>query len=344
MKTENYVDVSPFNAPNAARRRFLGRAGAGASLLAAGAALGVADAAGAAPSANGVEAGAANGAYWPGGARLVISISMQFEAGGQPPKGADSPFPKVDFPASVPADGAANTWFAYGYREGIPRMLDLWDKHGVKVTSHMIGEAVQRHPELAREIVRRGHEASGHGPRWSSQFAMNRSEEKAFLIAARDMVKAGAGALPLGYNCNWLRRGPNTLSLLQELGYLYHIDDLSRDEPFIEQVNGKDFVVVPYTLRNNDILLVEGRNYSPDQFLQQIKGEFDQLYEEAGSRRRMMSISAHDRISGSPQMVRVWDQFLTYARSKAGVAFMRKDEIARYALASPLTVRETETI
>jgi peptidoglycan/xylan/chitin deacetylase (PgdA/CDA1 family) len=352
MKTEKSTDVyhhypqSHDGQADVHRRRFLSRAGAGASLLAAGVALGTgaARAAGVAQSAAAAPAAAGGGAYWPGGARLVISISMQFEAGGQPPKGADSPFPKVAFPHNVPSDAVTNTWFAYGYREGIPRMLDLWDKHGVKVTSHMIGEAVQRHPELAREIVKRGHEASGHGPRWSSQYAMSRLEEKAFLIAGRDMVKAGTGAETLGYNCNWLRRGPNTLSLLQELGFLYHIDDLSRDEPFIEQVNGKDFVVVPYTLRNNDILLIEGRNYSPDQFLQQIKGEFDQLYEEAGSRRRMMSISAHDRISGSPQMVRVWDQFLTYARSKAVVAFMRKDEIARFALASPLTVRESETV
>lgn len=78
----------------------------------------------------------ANSEFWPDGVRLVISVSMQFEAGGQPPKGTDSPFPKVDFPDSVPSDAAANTWFAYGYREGIPRMLDLWDRHGVKVTSH----------------------------------------------------------------------------------------------------------------------------------------------------------------------------------------------------------------
>ena len=42
--------------------------------------------------------------FWPGGARLVISISMQFEAGGQPPKGTDSPFPKIDLPARIPAD------------------------------------------------------------------------------------------------------------------------------------------------------------------------------------------------------------------------------------------------
>jgi peptidoglycan/xylan/chitin deacetylase (PgdA/CDA1 family) len=328
----------------AGRRNFLGQAGA----LAAGGLLAQAAGAQAVPAAASAPlpatGGAATGEFWPGGARLVISISMQFEAGGQPPKGTDSPFPKVDFPASVPADLTTNTWFAYGYREGIPRMLDLWDKHGVKVTSHMIGEAARRHPQLAREIVRRGHEAAAHGPRWSSQYAMNRAQERQFLIDGTSMVEEVTGQRPTGYNANWLRRGPNTLPLLQELGYTYHIDDLSRDEPFIEQVNGKDFVVVPYTLRNNDILLIEGRNYSPTQFLEQIKLDFDQLYEEGATRRRMMSVSAHDRISGSPQMVRVWDEFLRYAKSHPGVVFMRKDDIARYASSSPGTLRETETI
>jgi peptidoglycan/xylan/chitin deacetylase (PgdA/CDA1 family) len=330
---------------SATRRNFLGQAG---TLAAAGLLAGTAATAAAqnAPATAQATAGAAakSGSFWPGDARLVISISMQFEAGGQPPKGTDSPFPKIDLPASVPADLTVNTWFAYGYREGIPRMLDLWDKHGVKVTSHMIGEAARRNPQLAREIVRRGHEAAAHGPRWSSQYAMNRAQERQFLIDGTRMVEEVTGQRPTGYNANWLRRGPNTLPLLQELGYTYHIDDLSRDEPFIEQVKGKDFVVVPYTLRNNDILLIEGRNYSPSQFLEQIKLEFDQLYEEGATRRRMMSLSMHDRISGSPQMVRVLDEFLRYAKSHPGVAFMRKDEIARFAAGRADTLRETETI
>ena len=326
---------------DASRRSFIARTGAvaaGGLLLGAGAQEALAAPA---TAAGDTRHGAG---FWPNGARLVISISMQFEAGGQPLKDTDSPFPKVDFPAHITADPAANTWFAYGYREGIPRMLNLWDRHGVKVTSHMIGEAVRRHPELAREIVRRGHEAAAHGPRWSSQYAMDRQQERQFMLDAARMVQEVTGQRPVGYNANWLRRGPNTLALLQELGYTYHIDDLSRDEPFIEQVNGKDFVVVPYTLRNNDILLIEGRNYSPTQFLEQIKLDFDQLYEEGASRRRMMSLSAHDRISGTPQMVRVWDEFLRYAKSHPGVAFMRKDAIALYASGSPLTVREKETI
>lgn len=93
------------------------------------------------------------GEFWPGGARLVVSISMQFEPGEQPLKGTYSPFPKVDLPARIPSDVAVNTWFACGYRAGIPRLLDLWDRHNAKVASHMIGEAAQRYPALAIDIV-----------------------------------------------------------------------------------------------------------------------------------------------------------------------------------------------
>jgi hypothetical protein len=122
------------------------RAGTSAGILAAGMVLNAASTAEAAAAARGGRTQPSKSqpskgpspAFWPDGIRMAISISMQFEAGGQPPKGTDSPFPKVDFPPEVPADAAANTWFAYGYREGIPRMLDLWDRHGVKVTCHMI--------------------------------------------------------------------------------------------------------------------------------------------------------------------------------------------------------------
>jgi hypothetical protein len=43
-------------------------------------------------------------------------------------------------------------------------------------------------------------------------------------------------------------------------------------------------------------------------------------------------------------MVKAWDAFLNYAKSWTGVAFLRKDAIARHVLQSPLTVRESETI
>src|ERR1700730_628852 len=76
---------------------------------------------------------------WPNKARLVISLSMQFETGAQPDRGAGSPFPPID--PKYP-DLPVQKWYEYGFKEGIPRMLDLWDRVGVKVTSHMVGQAV----------------------------------------------------------------------------------------------------------------------------------------------------------------------------------------------------------
>jgi peptidoglycan/xylan/chitin deacetylase (PgdA/CDA1 family) len=93
----------------------------------------------------------------------------------------------------------------------------------------MIGEAAQRHPDLARQIVARGHEAAGHGPRWSSQYAMSRKEEMQFLIAAREMVRRSR------VSGKWATIATGYVAVLTpcygNLGYVYHIDDLSRDEP-----------------------------------------------------------------------------------------------------------------
>ena len=274
---------------------------------------------------------------WADGSKLVVSISMQFESGGEPDN-AESPFPQNlekgyrDLPAK--------TWYEYGYKEGIPRMLDNWDRLGVKVTSHMVGTAVLKNPQLAREIVERGHEAAAHGMNWSSQFNLPYEQEKKFIKDGVDAIKNITGFNAIGYNANWLRRGENTLNILQELGFKYHIDDLSRDEPFVIKVNQKDFAVVPYTLRNNDILLIEGKNFSTDQFFNQVKADFDQLYFESQFKRRMLSISFHDRIGGTPQMVKSTYDLIKYIQSHKGISFKRKDEIASLALNDANTIRE----
>lgn len=275
--------------------------------------------------------------HWADGSRLVVSVSMQFEAGGQPDN-AESPFPQNMQKGFIDLPGA--TWFAYGYKEGIPRMLDNWDKLGIKVTSHMVGTAVLKNPQLAKEIVQRGHEAAAHGMNWATEYTMSYDEEKKFIKDGVDAIKKVTDFDAIGYNANWLRRGENTLKILQELGFVYHIDDLSRDEPFIIKVNDKDFAVVPYTLRCNDIMLIEGKSFSTDQFVNQVKMEFDQLYAESEYKRRQMSISFHDRIGGSPQMVKAASDIIKYIKQQPGVAFKRKDEIARMALADKTTIRE----
>lgn len=121
---------------------------------------------------------------WLDGSRLVVSVSMQFEAGGQPDN-AESPFPQNM--GKGYKDLPADTWYQYGYKEGIPRMLDNWDKLGIKVTSHMVGSAVLANPELAKETVGRGQEASAHGTGWSAQYHLCHTMRKGNLSRTERM-------------------------------------------------------------------------------------------------------------------------------------------------------------
>jgi peptidoglycan/xylan/chitin deacetylase (PgdA/CDA1 family) len=270
--------------------------------------------------------------HWPNGARLAVSLSLMFEGGGQPISGAGGVIPDP-IENGVP-DLPTNAFFAYGHYEGIPRVLDLMDKHGIKLSSFMIGRAVETAPDLAREIVRRGHEAAAHGRVWDNSYQLPRDEEKRFIADSVETIQKVTGQAPIGWNAYWMRNSIYILETLQDLGFLYHIDEPSRDEPFIIPVRGRDFVTVPYTFHMNDIVSFPFVNWNPAAYEQALRDEFDQLYEEGGQRRRMMVVSLHDRISGHAGRVRVLDRFLNYARSKGDVWFARKDEIARYALAN----------
>jgi peptidoglycan/xylan/chitin deacetylase (PgdA/CDA1 family) len=105
-------------------------------------------------------------------------------------------------------------------------------------------------------------------------------------------------------------------------------------EPFTVTVNGKPFAVVPYTIRNNDIVRFDSPATTNAGYLQDLRDDFDILYAEAANRRRMMSISAHDRISGIPGRVKLLEDFIKYAQKQKSVVFLRKDEIAKWALTS----------
>ncbi|MBV9480551.1 MAG: polysaccharide deacetylase family protein [Acidobacteria bacterium] len=271
--------------------------------------------------------------FWPDGAKLVISVSLQFEAGAQPggaPR-VDSRYPDLPIKSSD-----------YGSREGIPRLLEIFQRRRVHGTCHMAGSAVAGNPPLAKEIVERGHEPAAHGQAWAAQYSVTADEERASYEANIESIERATGVRPVGFNGFWRHSTAQTLEILQDLSFIYHVDDASRDEPSLVLVRGKPIAIVPYTLELNDFVAYEIRHYSTEQYAAELKNEFEMLYSEAETRRRMMSISAHGRIAGRPARAKVLEEFIIYAQRRPGVVFMRKDEIARFALASSITPRQEQ--
>jgi hypothetical protein len=151
------VMISPASNSNLNRREAFQTVGASAALSVASRAVGLpGNALAATTTAEELERTATG--FWPNGARFAVSFSLMFEGGGQPISGAGGVIPDP-IEKGVP-DLPTNAFFAYGHYEGIPRVLDLMDKHGIKLSSFMIGKAVETAPDLAQEIVRRGHEAA----------------------------------------------------------------------------------------------------------------------------------------------------------------------------------------
>lgn len=61
-----------------------------------------------------------------------------------------------------PSEGILLTFDDGPDPEMTPKVLDVLDRHGQKAIFFVIGEKVDAHPEIVREIVRRGHQVGNH--------------------------------------------------------------------------------------------------------------------------------------------------------------------------------------
>lgn len=83
----------------------------------------------------------------------------------RPPKLFRLLFPGTIFrmPPSQEIPGVVYLTFDDGpIPEVTPWVLDVLDQFGVKATFFMVGQNVERHPELLKEILKRGHKAANH--------------------------------------------------------------------------------------------------------------------------------------------------------------------------------------
>lgn len=270
---------------------------------------------------------------WPGGARLAVSMVVNFEEGAEPsPADGDIESESVgEIPISTPP-GVRNTlnesMYEYGSRAGVWRLLNIFDKHEIKTTFFACGRALEKNPKVGAEITRRGHEPCSHGYRWVDHCNLSREEQREDMLKSIEIIRKTTGERPLG----WYPRMASPVSrelAVEEGGFLYDSVTYNEDLPYFVEVSGKKFLTITYSLDNND-----GRYWSivaePDQFLRYLKASFDQLYEEAQESPKMMSVGLHCRISGLPARARAVDQFIAYAKSFPDVWFARRIDIARF--------------
>lgn len=104
------------------------------------------------------------------------------------------------------------------------KVLDLLDEHDTKATFFVLGWVAERHPDLVKEIARRGHEVACHGYNHELIFEIGRERFRDDVRRARLLLEDLTGRKIKGYRApsfSVTARSLWALDVLLEEGFVY---------------------------------------------------------------------------------------------------------------------------
>lgn len=279
--------------------------------------------------------GAAPDIIWPNGARVAVSVVVNFEEGAERQVGDGDPTSeRVGEVLSVVPEGQRDQGqeqiFAYGTRVGLWRFLDTLDRTKTPATFFMCGRAVARAPMLARAVVEAGHEPACHGWLWQTHAEYSEAEtERADLLRAAEAIETATGQRPQGFFCRG-SESPWTRAILAEQGYLYTSNAFDDDLPYLDP---SGLVVVPYALDTNDMKFFHPNGFArATEMVDYVHDALTELMEAAAhGASSTLSLGFHLRITGRPARFRAVREILTHLAALDGQIWRaRRIDIARH--------------
>ena len=275
---------------------------------------------------------------WPGDARIALQIVLNYEEGSEYsiPDGDDtSEIYLREVPGSSMGKGMRDlqveSVYEYGSRAGFWRLMRLFKEKEIPVTIFGAALALERNPAAAEAIIDAGYDICCHGWRWIGYHLLDEAEEREHIKKAVASLQKLTGDRPLGWYCRYAPSLNTRRLIVEEGGFLYDSDAYNDDLPYWVEVEGKQHLVIPYTLDNNDMkyCVAPGFNSGND-FYTYLKDAFDVLYAEGETAPKMMSVGLHARLVGKPGRIAALARFLDYVRERDRVWICRRIDIAQH--------------
>ena len=121
---------------------------------------------------------------------------------------------------------------AYGPLVGLPRLLRLLDRHGIRSTFFVPGYTAHRYPGVVRDIVAAGHEVAHHGYLHEQPTGCTVEEQAHHLDRGLQALQDVAGVRPVGYRAPMWDLSWSSPALLAERGFLYDSSLMDADVPY----------------------------------------------------------------------------------------------------------------
>ncbi|WP_270934549.1 polysaccharide deacetylase family protein [Falsiroseomonas oryzae] len=262
---------------------------------------------------------------WPGEVRLVVMVTIMYEAW---PEGRTPPYSPM---ASGLKEGTLDlqgiSWAAYGARTGLGRLASLLDQYGIRSTVCANAVAVERNPALIRAMHGSGHEIAGHS--YTQDMFLpycTPEEEQALIRRCARIIAETTGEAPVGWASPRMTPTIHTAGFLAEDGYLWHGDYNDTDLPYVVRTpKGKVVALMHSDFTDNRVL-----RGSPRDFVDVYRDTFDFLL--SSGKPEILNLTLHAHFGGRPPMAAALRTILDHMRGKPGVWFARHDEVARWVL------------
>jgi peptidoglycan/xylan/chitin deacetylase (PgdA/CDA1 family) len=259
----------------------------------------------------------------PGGA-LIVHLVVNVEHWVY-----SEPMPRVVLPApqggSHVPDVPNWSWKEYGWRCGLPRMLELLAGLGLRATASINGDVCNAYAEPARRMHEAGWDFMGHG---FVQTPMSRvADERQTIAETKRTIEAFTGKPMRGWMGPGLTETFETADHLKAAGVDWLCDWVVDDLPVEVQTAHGPLVGVPYTLELNDIVVFALEQHRSDELYNRLQHSLPVYVEESRSAPRVMPIAVHPYITGVPHRFGFFRRMLEQLAAMDGVVFMTGSEI-----------------
>jgi len=231
-----------------------------------------------------------------------------------------------------------NTWAKreYGDRVGVFRMMKALSRFGLRGTVALNSQVCDVAPAVVEEVLKLGWELMGHGETNSIRLndAASVEEEREIIERTLGRIEQAAGYRPRGWLGPGLQESWNSLDLLAEAGIKYVGDWTADDQPYWIPVEGGKLLSIPYGHDMGDNNAWMRGHYTSAEFAQMMIDTFDVLYRESWESGRVMPISLHPFITGTPHRIDGLNRGLEYIARYEDVWLTTGGEIFDYYTAN----------
>jgi len=262
---------------------------------------------------------------WQGGARCAVALSF------------DSDHETNELREAGESIGRLSQG-QYGNRQGIPRILDILKRHGVKASFFVPAVTALLYPDEQRRVAAEGHEIGIHGWIHERNSELPLEAERDLQMRSADVLEKIAGVRPVGIRTPSWDFSPNTLAITREMGLLSDSSLMADVDCYELMMDGKPSGVVelPVEWIRDDAVYFNMNRFAslrpytpPTDVFEIFRREFDAAYAEGG----LFQLTMHPHISGYRSRVWILEELIRHIQAKKDIWFATHADIVRYAKA-----------